>query len=60
MIRTYDNEPSIHLASRVMGRGTTERCVTTAFLLGQLSALAEREREAHLAALIAAHSGEGN
>jgi hypothetical protein len=31
---------------------------STALLLGQLSALAEREREAHLAALIAAHTEE--
>lgn len=30
---------------------------SAAFLLGQLSALAEREREAHLAALLAAYSG---
>lgn len=33
---------------------------STAFLLGQLSALAERQREEHLAALIAAHTAKEN
>lgn len=33
---------------------------STAYLLGQLSAQAEIEREVRLAALIAAHSGQEN